>query len=313
MTPSEAQIGAWDQLGGVLDRVSEGLVLLDGEGRVLRANRPARRLLGSPNGASGDESWLDLLAGGEAWRREQIEQACWRGGPLHLEVATGTPGQPRRLSIQLSPILPDQTIAWIRDLTRLHELEDELRLRASYQEATIRILRAREASRDRGAFLDRALAIIGQARGVSRSYIFEQDEARRLVTCTHEWTAPGIEPFCGLTAAEEDFPFWCTELRANRAIAAADIVRDLPEELHEILKLQGILSILAVPLHGGGRLWGFLGLDECVACREWTGLEVRLFRALGDLISCLVSGRSEGAPPRRGAPEPLLDHEPSGP
>jgi hypothetical protein len=304
----EAQINGWDSLGSVLDCVSDGLLLLTREGHAIRANRPAYEMLGLDPQHSDPAQALDRLTSNASWRRDQIAQACGHDGALHAEWELPLTGECRRLELLLAPLRPDLVVGWMRDLTHPHALEREVELRAAYQEANARVLHAAARCAGFDALLDAALQVIGRARGVSRSYVFQHDPARGLMTCTHEWIAPGITPFLGLVAAKEDFPFWLSELQADHPIVANDICRDLPEELHEILRMQGILSILVVPLWVGGRLWGFLGLDECTARRDWTQLEVRLLRAFGELVARVIVPH---VAPEPGTPAPrdlVLDH-----
>lgn len=288
---TDAHIQGWDCLGSLLGQVSDGLLLLDREAGIVRANRPARELLGNSGNACDPALLLEVLMAGEPWRREQIREACRGGEALQIECDLALPATARRrVAIRLTPLPCDLIAGWIRDLTQPRGMEQELQLRAAYQDASARILRACACGTSPGDTLDDALRVIGEARGVSRSYIFENDAERGLMTCTHEWVAPDIEAFRGLTAAHEDFPYWLTELQADRPILAGDVVADLPEELHEILSMQGILSILVVPLWVEGQLWGFVGLDECLARREWDPLELTLLRMFGDLVAAVIAG-----------------------
>jgi hypothetical protein len=307
---TDPHIHGWDSLGDLLDQVSDGLLLLDREAGIVRANRPARVLLGSLGEACGPALLLDALAASETWRREQLGEACRNGEALQIECDLGLPSERRRVAIRLAPLPDDLMAARIRDLTQPRDLEQELELRAAYQDASARILQACACGTGSDDILVEALRVIGEARGVSRSYIFENDGERGMMTCTHEWVAPGIEAFRGLTAAYDDFPYWLSELQANRPILAGDVVADLPEELREILSMQGILSILVVPLWVDGQLWGFVGLDECTARREWDPLELTLFRMFGDLVAAVVAGvhartRDPGTAGRR----LVLDHD----
>jgi hypothetical protein len=250
----------------------------------------------------------DLLGDGAAQRIAQLRVACRRGGRLRFVPEGGGPRRPY-VELRLLPLQQDLSIGWARDLRSQRRLARERRLLACYQRLIAETLAAAGAASDDDAFLDTTLAALGRARQISRCYIFRNDEPRALMTCTHEWVADGIAPFLGLTAAHEDFPRWWAELEAGRAIVGSDICHDLPEEIHEVLAMQGILSILLVPLRVHGRLWGCLGLDECVARRFWSRLEVRLVETLAQLLARLLErGPAPLPPPGRGLPgRPDLD------
>ncbi len=178
-------------------------------------------------------------------------------------------------------------------------LEEELRLRRLYQAVLARFLHYSSGQHPIDEVIREALRIVGEATGSSRSYIFQMDDTHRLMVNTHEWVAAGVESFVGLEASYDDFPYWVAELEADRPIVGGDIRADLPGEVHEVLSMQGILSILVVPLVIDGRLWGFMGLDECVAQRRWNPLETDLLRTYAQTVTLAVhrlTGRPEDVP-----------------
>jgi len=279
-------LAGWRDIHAVLDEIAEGVLLADGSERIRDANPAICRMLGVAREHCVRRRLVDAVGADEP-SRERIARAlaaCRAGRPARLEIGLrGDPG--RRLHLRLMPQPEGAVIGLVHDLTDQRALEREIRLRAGYQEALDRILAAALDPGSPDAFVNRALQAIGECMQTSRSYLFAMDDARRMMVCTHEWVAPGIERFLGLEASYDDFRYWVSELRADRAIVANDIRRDLPEELHELLSTQGILSLLVVPLRQSGRLTGFLGLDECAARRDWLPLEARLLRGLTDLLA----------------------------
>jgi PAS domain S-box-containing protein len=276
----------WCDLRAVLDELAEGVLLADGGGRIRDANPALCRMLGVARERCVRRRFADVVRTDEPGR-ERIARAlvaCRAGRPATLEIRLRHDPS-RRLHLRLMPQPIGAVIGLVHDLTDQRALEREVRLRAGYQEALDRVLATALDPVSPDAFVNRALQAIGECTQVSRSYLFAMDDARRMMVCTHEWVAPGIERFLGLEASYDDLPFWVSELRANRAIVANDIRRDLPEELHELLSTQGILSLMVVPLRKGGRPGGFLGLDECLARRDWLPLEAGLLRGLSDLLA----------------------------
>jgi PAS domain S-box-containing protein len=286
---SEGQAG-WPGLRSLLDELSEGALLIDAGGRVLDANTSLCRILGRPREHCVRRRLADIVPATASGRVAHC-LAVARGGRRVATEILLRGEHPRRLQLRLVPQARTRILGLVRDVTEARTLEREVQQRAGYQGALERVLDA-SASPD---FLDRALRAIGECADVSHSYLFAMDDARRLMVCTHEWVAPGIEPFVGLEASYDDFPFWLAELRADRAIVACDIRRDLPEEVHEILSAQGILSLLVVPLRRDGALSGFLGLDVCAARREWLPLEAGMLRSLGRILTSI---RTAAPPPR---------------
>lgn len=178
----------------------------------------------------------------------------------------------------------------------------ELALRRRYDHCLAQVLSLSEQAASPDPYAQRALACIGETASVSRAYIFRFDYDARRIRNTHEWTAPDIPPLLGLEVGFDEFPFWVAQLQAGRMIVGSDIRRDLPAEAHEILTLQDIVSILVGPLRLRGRVWGFLGLDECTALQEWSPAEVELFGCLCHVMGGVWNGSvSRRQQPRRSA------------
>jgi PAS domain S-box-containing protein len=136
-------------------------------------------------------------------------------------------------------------------------------------------------------FQQYVLALLGEKLGVSRSYIFEHFPGEEVYSNTAEWTAPGVVPqkdsLQGIPTAE--VAWWHDTMTGGGDIRFADI-EDIPDEnAKEILRTQGIKSIMVVPLFLGTRYYGFAGFDDCDSNREWTQRERRL---LADAARILV-------------------------
>ena len=129
-----------------------------------------------------------------------------------------------------------------------------------------------------------ALGILGEAAHVDRVYVFAiHDGVDGELACsqTYEWCAPGVEPQAGnpdlhnfpLLAA--GFGRWVEELSADRPVYGD--LSEFPALEREFLELQGIRSIAVMPVLQHGKLWGFIGFDDCTHHHKWTS----------DTIGCL--------------------------
>nr|MBP7687395.1 PAS domain-containing protein [Thermoflexales bacterium] len=151
---------------------------------------------------------------------------------------------------------------------------------------------------DRG--IDRALQAIGSFAQVDRSYIFQFNADNLSMDNTHEWCADGVEPqIANLQALPADtLPWWMEQLRRFETIHIP-WVADLPPEAStekEILEMQGIQSVIVVPLIYGGSLVGFLGFDSVQQAKHWAEEDIRLLQIVGESITnTLARQRSERA------------------
>lgn len=140
-----------------------------------------------------------------------------------------------------------------------------------------------------------ALEILGSACEVDRASLFEVvgggGSGVRLVSQRYEWSRGGVgaqvdNPDLQEMPADDIFPGWLDRLEAGEPVFG--LTRDFPESVRTILEPQGIVSILLVPIHLGGTLWGTLGFDECAAERPWDRGEVDVLTAVAGAFGAAV-------------------------
>jgi two-component sensor histidine kinase len=143
------------------------------------------------------------------------------------------------------------------------------------------------------AEIDHALETIGRFDRVDRSYLFRLSDDGQRLSNTHEWCAEGIAP---MMHRLQDFP-------ADRFAPALDPllrgdilyverVSDLPEELAAFryeLEIEGVQSLLNVPLRCSGKLWGFVGFDAVRAAKTWGKEAIRLLRVVGEIVAGAIA------------------------
>jgi PAS domain S-box-containing protein len=121
-----------------------------------------------------------------------------------------------------------------------------------------------------------ALRLLGEAAGVSRVYTFERyltPGGNSRWSQRHEWCAARVRhqidnpELQHLDMEEAGFGRWGRELEAGRPISGP--VAGFPESEQDMLRSQGIRSLVVVPLHAHGALWGLLGFDDCAADQVW--------------------------------------------
>lgn len=143
------------------------------------------------------------------------------------------------------------------------------------------------------AAIDLTLARLGQFCGSDRTYIFLQTRPG-FMDNTHEWCAPGIAPMIGML---KDLPLemadpWWRLFDSQGHVYIAD-VRDLPtaDPVRQILEVQGVRSLLAVPLREDGRLVGFMGYDSVSAVRSFLQGEIFLIQSVANIVSAMMTRR----------------------
>lgn len=154
-----------------------------------------------------------------------------------------------------------------------------------------RLARARDE--DAEDAINTALAELGEAGNFDRTYVFRQRDDGTLDN-THEWVGPGTEPMIqelqGLPGALLD-P-WRERFGRDEPVHIPR-VSDLPDDSadKEVLEMQGIQSLLAVPMLDAGKFMGFVGYDAVRAERPLSDDEILMLRSAANGIAALLSYR----------------------
>ncbi|HEX2167966.1 MAG TPA: ATP-binding protein, partial [Longimicrobiales bacterium] len=118
---------------------------------------------------------------------------------------------------------------------------------------------------------------------------------RTTATLCAEWTAPGIEPPAATRAMQQVALDPSTSGQWYQTFASgvpfAALVSDLPDDMRARLEALHILSIAAVPVFVDGAFWGFIGVDNCVTARPWSGVETDALAAAAVVVGAAISRR----------------------
>ncbi len=154
---------------------------------------------------------------------------------------------------------------------------------------------------DPADFQGKYVEVIGKTMEVSRVYIFEHRAEAGVMDNTFEWTAPGVgaqkDNLQGVPAAA--VPWWTTTLEQGGIIIFSDIEAIPDEGVKELLRPQGILSILVVPLFVRGKYFGFLGVDQCERNRSWSPGETTFLQAAAMILAAILDQRQTEGDLRR--------------
>lgn len=124
------------------------------------------------------------------------------------------------------------------------------------------------------ASINYALKVIGEFSLASRAYIFEFHEDSIWMDNTYEWCAEGVSPEIeGLKHQEiAMFTWWMDQIRDGKILDIYDVDTLGPEARNEkqILSVQGIKSVLVLPIIIQNRLSGFVGFDNVHSKSNWT-------------------------------------------
>jgi PAS domain S-box-containing protein len=289
----------------VFDSAAVGMVLISRDGRLLESNGNLERMLGYLPGE------LDGIRAGDITHPGYREESARLYRELELGERDSFVQEKLYLTRDGDPLWARVTGSLIRDERDEPLLTVAVVENIDAQKRTTELFRQRDSvlaavascanrllhAPDWGRVIDDVLRELGESAEVSRAYVFRrhEDESGELcVSQIAEWTAPGV-------SAELDNPDlqgrrpqgvereWMATLERGEIVQGH--VRDFDPVFRELLEVQGVKSLVLVPIVAAGAWWGYLGFDDCARHREWEAVETETLRAAADMLGAAVERR----------------------
>ena len=208
-----------------------------------------------------------------------------------------------------SPLYNDKgivigSIESIRDITQQKLSADEIKRRDILLAGIAASSNALLVAQDKKSDIIQALEVLGLSANADRIYICENNdpEKNRVMTRIFEWCREGIphqidNPNTKNISYSQYFQSWYDTLNNGKTISGSirdltDSAKGLTEPEISLIKSQGILSLLMVPIIVEGGLWGFVGFDDCRTVRIWTQSEISILSMAAASIGQMMARRS---------------------
>ncbi len=182
------------------------------------------------------------------------------------------------------------TIANLTDITERKKAESRLHGELQMQELLIKIASSFinvHADGFDGAIRD-ALEKLGGFVQADRAYIFDYDLEKQTCKNTYEWCEAGITPEIDnlQDVPLEYIPQWVETHKRGLSfyVPSVDKLKLTDPGLYEVLKPQGIKSLLAVPLFNQSMLTGFIGFDSVKNHYKYTEREKGILALFGHML-----------------------------
>ncbi|SDE77839.1 PAS domain S-box protein [Rhodospira trueperi] len=287
-------------LNSIIEQSPMPLIIFDTTGRVVRYNHAAIALFratGAPEVLNDYKLFKDdrTQNGGhlELIRRVLSKGVTARFQSLFELRRTG-PGEVLHLDTSVFPIrnaegaITHLAISHL-DITDLKEAEAKLRYHLDSEQALgdISALMIKPGWDDLDTRLDWMLARIGDLTRADRTYLFSISPDGSTATNTHEWCAPDVVPqIQDLQALPvSDYASFFHRLGEGQVIAVRTSDSDHDLRFKPTLLEPGLHALICIPVIGGNRLLGFLGLDALKRRRPWSENDVRFLRLVAEIIA----------------------------
>ncbi|MDP2399141.1 MAG: PAS domain-containing protein [Burkholderiales bacterium] len=226
-----------------------------------------------------DDLWC-AISGGETWHGEICNRR--KDGSLYWVQSTIVPFADEQG-------VPYRYVSIRTDVTHIKAVESRLRYHSMLQQMITDVAADFLAvpEEDMDAAVNRSLRASGELLGADRAYLFLYSEDGDLLSNTHEWCAPGIEPQMHKV---QDMPSsalpWGLEQIRQKPFVIIDVAALPPEAAVEKALFEGqqIQSLIAVPLRSNGITKGFLGYDAVQSRRIWKADKAGLLLILGNFF-----------------------------
>ncbi|MFP2930639.1 PAS domain-containing protein [Pyxidicoccus sp. 3LG] len=180
------------------------------------------------------------------------------------------------LSARALASAPGEVVGTLMDVTSRRQAQEAVTTRERYLEAMVEVQRRMMPQESPMDLYGAVVEPLGHVSAASRVYVFEMhrgDDEVVLASQRAEWCAPGIPP--NLNDPEMHGLPLLAALRPEQAarLLKGEPVQGLPTDFSDMLKpvldAQGVRSVLLLPLHVHGQLFGVIGFDNCREARPW--------------------------------------------
>lgn len=179
------------------------------------------------------------------------------------------------------------------DITEIQLVKNQLERQIAFDEILLQqstLLFCSEIN-DIDGIINDTLEKISKFVGVDRAYIFNYSNSMNLMSNTYEWCDKGIrsEKNNLQNLPTSTFPKWMETLNNLEEIYISDVSKlsDLWKAEKEILEMQNIKSLLAIPIISNKKLYGFMGFDSVKKIMEWKSESRLLLRFFADNLGAV--------------------------
>ncbi|WP_297085415.1 PAS domain S-box protein [Thermoleptolyngbya sp. C42_A2020_037] len=280
---------------GIFENAVEGIFQSTPDGQYLMVNPMLARLYGY-------ESPADLMA-----NLTNIEQQLYVDPQRRAEFVRLMQTEGTVQGFELEVYRKDGSIIWISEsaralydaagnlirfegtvenITRRKRAELELLNRDNLLQGVAQAANCLLTHEDLSTAISQAIAILGTMARVDRVFIAENhphiETGEMAMSVRYEWVHEGTPPcladWQNQPYAAHGLDRWYKQFLLGKSVGG--IAREFPKLEQNVLAAIRVLSSLMVPIFIEDELWGYIGLDDCRAERQWSASDESSLRAI---------------------------------
>jgi signal transduction histidine kinase len=134
--------------------------------------------------------------------------------------------------------------------------------------------------------INKSMAEIGVFVKVDRVYIFDYNYEIETTSNLYEWCAEGIEPQIEhlQNLPFNEVPVWIETHSRGETIVVPNVFELPPSNFREMIEVQGIQSLVAIPMMDGKNCIGFVGFDAVKGLRSFSNEERDLLELYAQML-----------------------------
>jgi signal transduction histidine kinase len=134
--------------------------------------------------------------------------------------------------------------------------------------------------------INKSMAEIGSFVQVDRVYVFDYDYENETTSNLYEWCENGIDPQIEhlQNISFVDVPVWVKTHSRGESIVVPNVQELPPSNFRELIEVQGIQSLVAIPMMDGDTCIGFVGFDAVKGLRSFSEEERGLLELYAQML-----------------------------
>ena len=189
-----------------------------------------------------------------------------------------------------------------RDISELEKTKENLESNFAFQNILVRLATKYinvPASKKEDS-INEILSLSGEFIDADRSFVFLYHFDEGLIEYRYEWCKPGVSPEIDklkLLELDDYITGWVEKHKIGESVFIPDIEQlSADDPVYQTLQMQGIKSVIAIPLMDHQQCLGFVGFDDVKDTRIWDQRERNLMSILAEIITnLLVSMKTDQA------------------
>jgi len=288
----------------IIQSMLDGMITIDGHGRIQRFNRAAERIFGYPSQEVIGQNVSMLMPEPDHSRHDSYLRNYLTGGEAKI-IGIGREVQGRRkdgtlfdMDLSISEIVFDgqrSFIGTVRDISRRKQDEATIRETAARLERQHQVYTSLSGLLGaRGLALNDAIRMITEdatrALAVGRAGIWQLRDDGRELYCLDLYEAEQQRHADAMILRHDDYPVYFNILKQKHVIDADNAYADYRTAgfVESYLQPLGIGAILDIPVQHAGEVVGVLCLEHLGGERHWHADEQQFGRAIASLITLLL-------------------------